>query len=1794
MNNKITKTVIVSLILLFISLVAVNALTIGGRGSYYNGSIDELRIWNSVLSLTEALQHYYSNLYKYDIDKWIFYTNQSNLSLGTYTYQGCAADIAGNENCTEVRYLTITNTPPTQPQIIYPVNSRNYSDIPYINYSSSDIDNDIITYDIYINGTLNITTTTNITDWNASDGYYSLSVTASDGINSSPNSTITYFRLDTIAPSFSNEQTNASLMRINGIAEFNITISDYGSGLSYYIFSWNGTGEWDNNTNGIISGNSINLVISKSTTLIQGNTIGYRWYANDSLNQWNQSLLRTFTVANTAPATPILISPPDLSSTTDNYTLLRYNSTDADNDTITFYIYNSTDNIQFNLLFNGTGFGNSSYNWTNLADGDYYWKVKAGDSFDNSSNSSDYRFTVSTTYPSINLIHPPNNVWLRNNIVEFDFTATDANGISQCRLWGNFTGIWHNNQTLNSIISGVETNFSKLSLNEGNYIWNVWCNDTLNYGQPYSSNFTFYVDTIEPSFSNEETNASLMKINGNAQFNITVTDNGAGLNYYIFSWNGTGAWDNNTQGAISGNSIKLTIDRYTSLSYGNVISYIWYVNDSAGNQNQSLLRTFTVANTDITLYNAINGSPNFRRYENFSANITITDMDNDLIYYIFSTNNSGFWQNDSLVTISGTTYYANETKNISLPQGNYICWKYYANDIANSIQSSSEYCFTVQNTGPTTPIIIYPQDGMIYRDVPYINFYSTDADNDILTYDIYINGILNITTNVNITDWNASDGLYDLAITARDSLDSSPSSPITQFRLDSTPPSFYNQERNETPNLNENVRMNITIIDPNCHYYMFFWNYSGTLQNDSAIACTNRTVSTTKTVSINRQRVCWGYWANDTAGNTNSSSLDCFTVGNTPPIFTGAIADQTWSESNNLTNIFTLNNYFSDPDNDPLTYNVTGNLSIKVIIDPTTSNVTLTSPPNWHGTETIYFTATDGVDSTNSNYIFLTVINIPDCGDNIKEVGEECDGTDLAGQSCISKNYHGGSLSCTSSCTFDTSNCYYERLTPPPSRLPTGPPAITGTRGTLPCARINYTETNATVSLEKSVLSNETIEEGYEVILEPFSLKCNGETIDLTVSLPENYEDATLLKCKAGVCSPSTITTTTKLQCLDLISRELARETDFLTPELMELDIKSKKLDISEVKKVIQSGNNSIRFYGAAFKNLTAEIKKSEKPIEEAKNQYLKIIGTPLVVKLNKKEALGSEIKLPYIEKENIEMESLGIYAKTKEGWDYIGGNIDKEKKLVSIHIDNIAPYLDENNTAVFAIMGIICEYCYDSFLKKVYNGTSRDAIILVHGLASSPETFNEIIADIKFTEQSFQTWTFAYSSQRKIDEITKDFMDLVEAHSDEFDRIYIVAHSLGALIVQKALYESHNFNYKYVSKVRKAILVGAPNEGSVFVGVYEKLYKSLINKAAKYKNIFNINSELVDNLKDGFITPKVPGIGYYVIAGTNPYELGKISELKFINETHDGIVTVKSAQHIGDDYINQRCLDYWDTYVTHTRLIDDDSSRKLIEKIIAEETLNETGFENIIGNTKYFELKIVDCSSEDKYVVTGKRIPRENIFEDYLCGCGNGICEKGEDEFNCLIDCAEYFVKKERNWLWLIIIAIVISFITSYYVYTEYKILPIKKKIASFEELYREDDRFIRENRIIEAILDYRELKNRYNELLNLPIDIKEKYKLYFETRHEFEGIIWKLRIPEIRFYILINKIEEKIWQGRIKEAMWGYIKLKRLYPTLMRRSNFRQRWIFYNRTLQMYKKLVKLKKSRLFPVRGQARLGG
>jgi hypothetical protein len=48
----------------------------------------------------------------------------------------------------------------------------------------------------------------------------------------------------------------------------------------------------------------------------------------------------------------------------------------------------------------------------------------------------------------------------------------------------------------------------------------------------------------------------------------------------------------------------------------------------------------------------------------------------------------------------------------------------------------------------------------------------------------------------------------------------------------------------------------------------------------------------------------------------------------------------------------------------------------------------------------------------------------PQCGNDVHESGEVCDGTDLSGETCVDQGFDGGDLACNRTCdAFDTSQC---------------------------------------------------------------------------------------------------------------------------------------------------------------------------------------------------------------------------------------------------------------------------------------------------------------------------------------------------------------------------------------------------------------------------------------------------------------------------------------------------------------------------------------------------------------------------------------------------------------------------------------------------------------------------------------------------------------------------------------------------------------------------------------------------
>jgi hypothetical protein len=259
---------------------------------------------------------------------------------------------------------------------------------------------------------------------------------------------IVTIQLDTDPPYWSTNMTNETSQspRINENIQMNLTLHD-DFDLYSYIFSWNGTGSWQNDTIQYISGKEHNMSKAKQVGLTRGNTIGWRAFIYDTTGKTNISDIFTFTVKNTPPNPPILQYPEDGDDLFINRTpTFNWTYSDADNDVLTFNIEVALDQAFSTIIVNETGIASNQFFQGVPLDIEtiYYWRVLANDSY----NISDWSATSNFT------IVPYTSITLDNDVVSFGTLrineANDTTNDNPMPIIVRNTGNIETNITLNA------------------------------------------------------------------------------------------------------------------------------------------------------------------------------------------------------------------------------------------------------------------------------------------------------------------------------------------------------------------------------------------------------------------------------------------------------------------------------------------------------------------------------------------------------------------------------------------------------------------------------------------------------------------------------------------------------------------------------------------------------------------------------------------------------------------------------------------------------------------------------------------------------------------------------------------------------------------------------------------------------------------------------------------------------------------------------------------------------------------------------------------------------------------------------------------------------------------------------------------------------------------------------------------------------------------------------------------------------------------------------------------------
>ncbi len=195
----------------------------------------------------------------------------------------------------------------------------------------------------------------------------------------------------------------------------------------------------------------------------------------------------------------------------------------------------------------------------------------------------------------------------------------------------------------------------------------------------------------------------------------------------------------------------------------------------------------------------------------------------------------------------------------------------------------------------------------------------------------------------------------------------------------------------------------------------------------------------------------------------------------------------------------------------------------------------------------------------------------------------------------------------------------------------------------------------------------------------------------------------------------------------------------------------------------------------------------------------------------------------------------------------------------------------------------------------------------------------------------------------------------------------------------------------------------------------------------------FNPDAPLVADAVNGRLIPPVPGLRYFVLAGTKPltFNVGfftvSTEPLLKLYTPNDGMITTQSAFTLGDEAFNDPCNNYYEVNLDHLELNDHELARQIIQHIVNQQFHDAAPEEDYPGYSKYVNFKGEGWQIDDLYLIVSKKLPSGAQPAVLDCACGNSVCGEGENVLNCPSDCytAGYntFCVMAPGWITLLLL---------------------------------------------------------------------------------------------------------------------------------------------------------------------------
>lgn len=280
-----------------------------------NGNYSFNITWTDDVAVDEVVFEFNATNYSYrknNISAYgsVFAANLTDLSAGNYSFRWFANDTSGKWNSTDIWNYSVVRTVPNI-TIMLNGSSENFTIASgdFVNITTTSAGEGNVS--LFRNGTLINNTSPpiyNITNYTGTAGtVFNITAFYNQTQNFTSQTATSFIKIDNTPPIFSNNKTYPAYPAPYGSQQFNITVFDE-TNISSAILEWNFT---TNYTVSAFSGNGSYNTAKEFYQNLSNLSVGnhtYRWFANDSMNNWNSSHNFSYSIIRAASLSRLFLN----------------------------------------------------------------------------------------------------------------------------------------------------------------------------------------------------------------------------------------------------------------------------------------------------------------------------------------------------------------------------------------------------------------------------------------------------------------------------------------------------------------------------------------------------------------------------------------------------------------------------------------------------------------------------------------------------------------------------------------------------------------------------------------------------------------------------------------------------------------------------------------------------------------------------------------------------------------------------------------------------------------------------------------------------------------------------------------------------------------------------------------------------------------------------------------------------------------------------------------------------------------------------------------------------------------------------------------------------------------------------------------------------------------------------------------------------------------------------------------------------------------------------------------------